>query len=453
MKVEKKLTVIITLLFFDSIHIKSTDLTISKPGIYRLGANLSSTPATAGGIINITSSDVFLDLNNHKIIQNNGTSTVDGILINNGLSDIVIQNGTISGITRSGVRIGSSCSNIRISNIECVNCAIGGVDFQGTNTSTTITNCSVNGCKFYGCATTAGSAPINLVFCQGIQVSNCTVADTSAAITWTGVFVTNSTNCSFDSIIVKNNISTSNLNGFEFSAGAIHTISNCVVQSCTASGNLSGFQFDTGTTNNSIFNSQTVGTFATSGGSLNIGFYATGATNCLFQNCIANGNTSSNIAYGFRFDTSPDNSTVINSQANSNSGANGADGFIMSNGGANGIILNSSANANASTTAGAGSGATFTNSGSGTSWTFYNLLLERNTGAAGAATSFGFFLTSSTTGLLFLKMQAFNNGTTAANQISFPGGIYNGSVTDPTAVATANINSVTGVWTNIRIPN
>lgn len=442
-------TIQLVLLFFVVFTppVRAVELLINQRGFYRLGDTISSFPAAADSIINITVSDVVLDLGGYTISQGNATASVDGILINNGLSDIVIRNGTISNVTRSGIRIGSSCSQITIQNVEFLNCRVSGVDFQGTAGSRVVDG-AVTNCQFYNCATTAGGAPINMLSCANFSVNNCTIANASATIAWTGALLNTSSQCSFNSLTIKSNTTTNALTGISVIGGSSNSFTNCLIQNNSGSTALTGVSLTTATTANSLIDSTVAGNTSSAG--LCIGFSLNNAPTTYFNNCSANGNTGVG-ARGFVFDGGSNNVAVIGCTANGNANSDAASsavGFQILTA-SNGLLLDCVSAYN--TSALISQGIAFGGLTPGATWTLRSPLAERNLGNS-AANSFGLFVSALTPGAFFYRTIGFNNNTTAANQISAPAA-YSGSITNPAAPPTSNMNGIIGAWENLAIQN
>ena len=111
--------------------------TISKPGLYQLGENVTYSPTVPNDIIfQITASDVEFDLGDRFIAQD-GASVQTGLIaiqVASGLSNVVIKsstNGSIQNIRGTGIQVLSNCSRIMIDNITTFSCEDRGIDFIG----------------------------------------------------------------------------------------------------------------------------------------------------------------------------------------------------------------------------------------------------------------------------------------------------------------------------------
>ncbi len=103
--------------------------TIATSGFYKLATNVTNQ-------ITISVSNVTLDMNGCTV--SGGTN---GIVINSGLSNVTIKNGTVTGVTSDGIQINSGCNDIILDNITVKNCLRG---ISGTQFSNAIIrNCDM----------------------------------------------------------------------------------------------------------------------------------------------------------------------------------------------------------------------------------------------------------------------------------------------------------------------
>jgi hypothetical protein len=432
--------IIFALLSF-CLAVNATDLTISKPGIYILGNNITSTPGGATNIINITSSDVVLDLGGYVVVQGNNTASVDGIVINANLTDIVIRNGTIRNVTGNGLIIGAGNARIRVSNIVFENCATTG--FKADGTVTTITDIEMQLCRFYNCCSNAsGQNIVTFTLVNRLLLNDCVIAGTNnsasilncikfsscsmcsvsnviiqnnsnsaAGSTFAGISDSSMSDSQFSNITVRNNSSTPGASGFLYAfntqTSLANVYNNCLVASNTTSGAFLGFNI-TGTSD--IFSQCSI--IQCSGSNVNPatqGFVDGTATGCIYIDCIVSGLS----AGGFNvngFNLGSTNDIVARAISTRNSGGLSI-GFLASN--------------------------------SNTFMTIYDSLFSANTGisaAFGADDNNGVNVTHN----LWYRNVAFNNTTG-----QFAGGSF--SQTTPAAPATQNIAGVTASWTNLAV--
>jgi len=146
------------------------NITIS--GSYYLTANLTGT-----GGITINSSDTTVDLCGFAIIG--GVSSGDGILINGGLKNIVIRNGTIRGWSGSGIGSGSSAArNLVFDHLNISDCLSGIFAFNAVISDCNISSSASQGisataCTIYNCSVT-GSLNQGVSLSSGI-LSHCVI--------------------------------------------------------------------------------------------------------------------------------------------------------------------------------------------------------------------------------------------------------------------------------------
>ena len=96
--------------------------TISVPGAYRLCENIIFSPLIAAAAITISADNVSLDLNNKTISQGNLTSGVLGIVVDMGHTGIAIHNGSIVGMSDSGIQLMSGNDDINIDGLIVNEC-------------------------------------------------------------------------------------------------------------------------------------------------------------------------------------------------------------------------------------------------------------------------------------------------------------------------------------------
>jgi Tol biopolymer transport system component len=124
----KKWVVLLAALFsLSTIQARLVFTTIDSPGFYQLSDELDNS-------VTIEVSDVTFDLNGHTI------TAATGIIINGGLDNITIMNGSIEATT-DGIIANAGCTGITLDNMR-VEGAIRGINFD-TVTSGLIKNCEM----------------------------------------------------------------------------------------------------------------------------------------------------------------------------------------------------------------------------------------------------------------------------------------------------------------------
>ena len=106
---------------------------IDTQGEYYLTSDIDFHPIAPNDtdqiIIHIQTSNVTLNLNGKQINQDsgNGTANVRAILIDPGLSNIVIHNGSIHNCSGAGIVISENCTNVAIYKVSVINCKLTGI--------------------------------------------------------------------------------------------------------------------------------------------------------------------------------------------------------------------------------------------------------------------------------------------------------------------------------------
>ncbi|HEX2977586.1 MAG TPA: hypothetical protein VHO47_00480 [Candidatus Babeliales bacterium] len=409
----------------------ATELTISQPGMYLLGDAITSSPAAADNIINITSSDVVLDLGGYVISQANGTANVAGIVINPNLSDIVIRNGTIRSVTGTGLVLTSTDARIRISNILFENCASAGMTADGSAGS--ITDIELTDCRFYGCSSTGN----NVILWSNVSrssIGNSIIAGTANTTSLNCIKLTCS-QCRFNSITIQNISSTGNLNGVSVDAASVNNnYSNVIFTNCSGgSGSLTFFNgFDSNDSNSIFSNCSVIGN--TSFGSASC--FSLGGNNCVLTQCRAISNilTSNNSISGFFIAGS--NNILLDCIANNIRATTAAsvNGYLFLTSTILGRCIASNANSS-------GTGSGLVASPNLTRSIIFDSLFSRNTGSTGNGVSDAV----NATGDLYYRNVAFNNSTAQFSGTGFP-------QTVPASPATQFLNAITQPWTNLAVP-
>lgn len=159
--------------------ISATGYEINSPGTYVLGNDITWNPSGPGYAISIASSDVILDLQNHKLESVTTQYNTIGIH-SNSVDNLIIQNGTISNMALGGIK----CEN-------GVNILIQGITIDGLNLENTAvytvpvgilvngsTNVKIDGCTVKNMDVKTGSmAAIQLTETFSSKVSDCIVKD------------------------------------------------------------------------------------------------------------------------------------------------------------------------------------------------------------------------------------------------------------------------------------
>jgi len=235
--------------------------TISSPGVYCMSNDATF---TNGAAITVNSSDVTIDMQNHTLNAGSNSGTT-GIVINGGLSNITIKNGSITNPTVACISNDSSTSLLQNIIIQNMNFSvIGGTtsypgiliqqnsltaqfnsilieNCTGYNTYISLkggSSCVVRGCGLVS-ALANGNANIAIFGPAGFNtqlavIEDCTLVNDSASYP-AGV-------ASFFlefalTAIIRNCVSSGSASpAFTFSAVARPTVSDCVAQQCVSDG-------------------------------------------------------------------------------------------------------------------------------------------------------------------------------------------------------------------------
>jgi len=414
--------------------------TISQPGLYQLGENVTYSPAVPNDIIfQITASDVEFDLGDRFITQNSANTQTGLIAIQvaSGLSNVVIKsgtNGSIQNIRGTGIQVLSSCSRVLLDNITTFSCEERGIDFVG-GSGTEITNSQIQNCKVIQCSIDPlASAPISLTFCNDLLVLNMN-ADFNGPTDFFSTFnVDTCTRCNFDAITIRENTTVSGWTGFFLNLCSNGNFKNCSFENNTTAGSATGYNLN-GCSLLTFQNCQIIGT-ASTGGQVN-GFFSVASNDILFNSCLVEGMTNSAdsvLGYVSFADT---RMTFLNSSAQNNSStANNAEGFVASSSNSVSFINCIANNQTAS------NNAIGFDINSCIDPYMQESLATLN---VGAVSSFG-ILASGNTNQVFVLNVASRNGAVAGDQFN---GVAAGAVNS--VLATTVNSAAIGPWTNLGL--
>ena len=421
--------------------------TISQAGNYKAGSNVLGNPSADNEyIIEITSSNVTLDLNNNTVSQdsNNIRNGITGIYINPNLNNVTIKNGLMQDINGNAIVVDQGCNEIRIENIEVQRCD--GLEFNGTSGAPIIQS-RIKDCEISASNNNANGEVILLSNCTDLRVKQCNVSNNgNSAYDIIGIKCINPIICHFDQIQIINNTGSSfiglaldspdrctfnhcsinnnnalginkNVLGIDISGAGNNKnyFANCLVLENSSAGSAVGFSIGDNSTNNTFINCSAIGQL----GQAAIGFslFGTGlnSQHNFFIECLAKHNQalgSGDYSEGFLIDGS--HSGTLSHCRSSN---------------------NNSANSRAI-------GLSFRNAG-GSYWNIEDCVFERNTGSSNA-NSYGIYRLVGI-GNLFTKNIAFNNGTLRFNQLR---GVPGASLSSANS---SNVNTLRRPWTNLAI--
>lgn len=445
-------------------------LTITEPGVYALGSDVTFSPGVTDTIISIESSDVVFDLDGHAIIQTDATAGVDGIRIAPGLERITIRNGSIRNTTGRGIFIDTTTQveKIAINDLLFDTCQSSGITISGTST---LSDCTIERCVFSNCILTssgdsvltiqgsrmkirdilittengAGNAvgvaknvialsSLSSSLLENIRVSNFST-QTANLIVWSISGAT--TENIFKNIAIDRCQSPATLTIFSAGAGfANNIIISCTAQNCSSGTNTVFVSANSLTSPNLLISCACL-TMSTTSGPI-VGFFFNASSNQTLIDCIVQRISSNNNGCTPYQCIACTNIQFIRCYSfnNTATGASTQQNSFTINSTSTGCILRDciAGNNSATGTSAISRGFFFDNS---TECVADNNAAYRNTATA---TAIGF--TRGATTNAFIRNIALRNGTTTGNQFSgFGASQFN-------TVAIASVNSITQPFTN-----
>ena len=421
-----------------------TQYVISTPGVYKFGSNITFTPASATSAILITTSGVTLDMQCFSISQGNALAGVNAIVVNTGLTDVYIRNGTVENFTNVGISFQGNDARVGINNTTLLSCATRAIQFLPTGTSQ---NIIIQNCNIYNCSQgSSADNPLSLQSCKECIVQNCEfTGNGNSPNTITVINMSSCIECIISNIAMYENLGAA-FNGITLdSTSSLNNFTNCTIvnnQSITTDVNVINVNGNANilidcVTNDNIAAGNTAG-FILAGSIIRV-------LDVLLQLTHPYGTFGS--CTGFSID--PGNFNILlDCVADSNFGGGnpvasilGEDGdpstacFVLS---FSSLVDHFTANNNFATGSGSTTGI----------WLFEgamnivkdclcaNNFVPFSTAQAG--------ITNDTSEYLFYRNVAYNS--------TFPiVGVAAGSVTTPLAPASQNIASVTAPWTNLAL--
>ncbi len=346
--------------------------TISNSGRYYLANDIfitTSAPAATPTIIQITASNVVLNLNSHIITKTSGTAT-GAIAIEIGtsssaVSNVTIFNGYINSIDSTGIKINKSCDNIFINAVKVNNCSLG---LTATGNAGAINNVEIRDSTFTNCtaSSTTDAFGAKLDTCKNVIISRSFFNNNSqtGTVTGNGLWLTGCTDCYvtqcgassnsgptaygfridgtsksclFDECTAEANSSTTGeCCGFSIDSSNANKFVNCRASTNTAATNSYGFRI-TSANYNTFLQSNAINQTVSSTGNA-FGFRTATGTGTKFYNCLSMGNTGGSTAgsstsaratlgslgIGFELGSSSVCETIEQCKAIANNGGSGA---------------------------------------------------------------------------------------------------------------------------------
>jgi Right handed beta helix region len=150
---------------------------INSPGYYQFG-NIEATPTDANDyVISVETNDVIIDFQGAVISQQAGNtvSGLSGVRLAPNVSNVCIKNIAIRGLTGKGVLVEEGCSDVMVENLTINGCDAGGIVFIGTTADHIqrgmIDNCLISSCTGENGGTAYGC---RLIECDNVTVQNST---------------------------------------------------------------------------------------------------------------------------------------------------------------------------------------------------------------------------------------------------------------------------------------
>lgn len=202
-------------------------------GTYQIPSSLAYSGSVSA--LTIEQSNTTIDLNGQTIqFTGNSSQTVHGIIINPGISNITIKNGTIAGFSGSGIYAQATpenpINNIILDTVIVTSCT-NGIVISGGNTI------SLNACTV-SANTSNAAAPnygISLTNCSGVRASNCISSyNTNSSDSCYGFFCSSCAKVLFNTCTAHGNSGYGKTVGFYFSS----MIYNNYIKSCLSNGNM-----------------------------------------------------------------------------------------------------------------------------------------------------------------------------------------------------------------------
>ncbi len=312
-----------TNLNLDNCHASNTSTTSSGTTAYGLqfsscsdciikNCKATNTAAITTGIGMLVSSCSDCHFNNLDTSISSGTTALSISIASSqscSFENCLANRNTSSSGVAAGIRLSSSPVNSFTNCTTNYHSATGGeaigFDIQSGSNNCLLTNCILS----YNTAASSTYAAYGAkVGAQNIEFNNCSANRNNAS-----------------------HASGSNAYGFYFSSSNQNRLDNCHANNNISAGASAYGHYLTASANNLITNCQAVGNDAQTDNFEAVGFYSTAGTNNRFEGCIANGQIcdgstggSSQLAAGFKFQSSETRSQILSCEAIGNNGGGGA---------------------------------------------------------------------------------------------------------------------------------
>lgn len=413
---------------------------ISQQGLYILASDIIGDDAlSSSGIITVSGSNITIDLDGHTITQESGiNSSVHGIHCTPNTHNITIKNGCIRGVSGNGVRIEQGSSNIRLENIDFIDCLGGHVSSIGTAAATT-TGIIIDACSYSASTTLIPSYIISITHNSNVMLHDLLINDIAAPQSpLTGIAISQ---CS--GVLIENatlaGIAAKKFTGIVVHQSPNSSLEQCFIHDCMTTETCIGITI-TGSQGASISQME-VHDFVVSGSNTEaIGFLCLTNDGCNFTRCIARSIKAqglNSLAYGFKV---IDSDRILQQNCTASlveTTLSGGDayGILWSN-----VSFSALIESIIDDTRAVGQGFGMLATSVSESEINGNQFLN----TAGGTLRRGLRVVSGTRNL-FTKNIAFRNGSSATEQIE---GLASGTTDFNTA--TGNISTIGSPWTNIR---
>ncbi len=316
-----------------------TGTTITTSGYYILCEDVPF-DVNGGTALIIDTSHVTINLNGHALYNPAGSNASQGIVLNNGTTDITIKNGSISNFKSHGIQAIQNNHNITFNNLLIEKCAGDGIHFVAstiidTSSNITLSNCIIN--------QTANNG-FNLYLCSDVYIKSCSFIQ-SLNNDHYGVRIFNCNKCYFESCHFDDNADAgvfiidqpgtegtkeicflnctfNNNKNAGLSATSFNTpseISGIVIDNCQSLGDTAITSTAYGFYLNNIEGAHLSNCKASAhGNDYAYGIYLLDSVGCRIENCTSFDNTGTDKAVGISIDGTSTDNIILGCKTNHN---------------------------------------------------------------------------------------------------------------------------------------
>lgn len=344
---EKFLLLFIAIISFH--EATSTITLIDTPGVFPLGGSIIIDPQLPQEtIVTIRSSNVVFDINGFVLSQNplNETTGTIGIHIEPHLKNITIKNGTIIGLSGTGITVGEGCDNIYLENLSILDCNDSGIVFEGNPAGNLVQEIMISDCLVSSCGLLNQEKACGMRFIatkHGI-ISNSIFSNngTVSAQEGHGIFLDGCYNCDFIDCKSYNNGGSNRASGFTLINSNACSFIDCIANANAAHSLLestSSCGFLVKDSKASFFKNCKLFDNSHSRGH-SFGFNSQNNSSLLIENCHATHNNGGIFSAGYYFDSQDLNCKFNNNICSSNTAKIGKAYGILVDGAQNFLIHN-----------------------------------------------------------------------------------------------------------------